>query len=114
MTDVTDDQFLALAALVANKSIKPVRTATYGERCRLYGLYKKVTLGRLLPPFNPDEDIETETRPQRPGLLAIEGRAKYDAWESCQKLSKAEARNEYAQLVVSTIGAAATQILERG
>ena len=114
MTDVTQDQFLALAALVADTSIKPERVATYAERCRLYGLYKKVTLGRLLPPFNPDEDIDTETRPTRPGLFAIEGRAKYDAWEACQGLSKSEARNEYAELVVSTVGAAATQILGRG
>ena len=114
MTDikVTKEQFEALAALVGDKNTNPKRAATYAERCRIYGLYKRATVGKLLPPFD-DDDVDTDSRPaSRPGMLSIEARAKYDAWEGCQNMSKEEAMNEYAKLAEDTVGQAALDILK--
>lgn len=108
---VTKEQFIALAALVGDKSTKPKRSATFAEKAKIYGLYKRATVGKLLPPFD-DDDIDTDSRPKsRPGMLSIEGRAKYDAWEACQEMSKQEAMDEYAKLAQETVGQAATDIL---
>jgi acyl-CoA-binding protein len=112
MTDVTNEQFDALARLVGDKSTKPMRVATYSEKCKIYGLYKRATVGKLLPPFD-DDDVETESRPKsRPGMLSVEARAKYDAWQACQEMSKQDAMNEYATLAVDTVGQAASDILQ--
>lgn len=109
--NVTKEQFEALASLVGDKNTKPKRAATYAERCRIYGLYKRATVGKLLPPFD-DSDVDTDSRPaSRPGILSIEARAKYDAWEACQDMTKDEAMNKYAKLAEETVGQAASDIL---
>ena len=52
-----------------------------------------------------DEDTETDKRPKsRPGMLAVEGRAKYDAWKDCQDMSKQDAMNAYVALAKEKIG----------
>jgi acyl-CoA-binding protein len=108
---VTKEQFEAIAVLVGDKSIKPQRAATYAERCRIYGLYKRATVGRLLPPFQ-DDDVEASTRPtSRPGILSIEARAKYDAWEACQEMSREEAMVHYAKLAEEILGQPVIDIL---
>lgn len=113
MADVSKEQFDVLARLVGDKDTKPMRAATYAEKCKIYGLYKRATVGKLLPPFD-DDHVLTESRPKsRPGMLSVEARAKYDAWQACQEMSRQDAMNEYAKLAVDTVGQAAADILQR-
>lgn len=37
-------------------------------------------------------------------MLAVEGRAKYDAWKDCQDMSKQDAMNAYVALAKEKIG----------
>ena len=60
---------------------------------RLYGLYKQATEG--------------DARGNRPGMLDLKGRAKFDAWLACKGTSQAEAKGKYVSLVddlVKTLG----------
>jgi acyl-CoA-binding protein len=112
MTTVTKEQFEAIAALVGDKNTKPKRSASYAEKFKIYGLYKRATLGKLLPPYD-EEDLDVDSRPKaRPGLLQMEARSKYDAWQACQDMSKQEAMNEYVKLAEDTVGQPVTDILQ--
>mmetsp|Transcript_32914 Transcript_32914/g.48684 ORF Transcript_32914/g.48684 Transcript_32914/m.48684 type:complete len:112 (-) Transcript_32914:94-429(-) len=111
MTNVTKEQFEKIAAIAADSSVKPERPATYSEKSQMYGMYKRATLGKLLPPFDED-DIKTESRPSQPGMLHIEKRAKYEAWKTCQEMTKQEAMDGYAKLAMETIGKPLMEILE--
>jgi acyl-CoA-binding protein len=112
MTEVTKEQFDAIAAVVGDKGTKPKRTATYSEKTKIYGLFKRATVGKLLPPFD-DDDVDTDKRPKsRPGMLQIEARAKYDAWQALQDTTKAEAMSEYVKLAEDTVGQPVTDILQ--
>lgn len=111
MTAVTKEQFDAIATVVGDKGTKPKRVATYGEKSKIYGLYKRATVGKLVAPFG-DDDIDTDKRPKsRPGMLQIEGRAKYDAWMACQDMTKEEAMSEYVKFAEDTVGQPVTDIL---
>lgn len=59
------------------------------EMLSLYGLYKQSTTG----------DVNTE----RPSFWNIVGKAKWDAWESNEGISKLEAETKYIALVKSLI-----------
>ena len=101
---VTEQQFEAAAAVIADKTVKPVAPFTFSDQCRFYGLYKRGTVGRLLPPYEAD-DIGTDKRPaSRPGILSVTARAKYDAWAAAQDMSKQEARDEYVALGQKLVG----------
>ncbi len=54
---------------------------------QLYGLYKQATEG----------DVATE----KPGFSDLVGRAKWDAWNKLQGLSREEAMQQYIDLVTS-------------
>lgn len=83
------------------------------EKFRFYGLYKRATLGKLLPPYDSESDTKTESRPtSRPGFLNVEGRGKYDAWKEADKLTKQEARDAYVQLALETIGEPVSKLME--
>lgn len=49
----------------------------------LYGLYKQATVG----------DVNTE----RPGMLQMEGKAKWDAWEKNKGMSNDDAKAKYVE-----------------
>lgn len=55
------------------------------ELLELYKYYKQAEVG----------DVNTD----RPGLLDLKGKAKWDAWESVKGLSQEEAREKYIALV---------------
>jgi acyl-CoA-binding protein len=57
----------------------------------LYALYKQATVG--------------DATGDRPGMLDVEGRAKFDAWTKRMGLSKEEAMKEYVALVEKLVAA---------
>lgn len=65
---------------------------TYGkdisndDLLKIYALYKQVTVG----------DCNTE----RPGLLDMKGKAKWDAWNAIKGKSKDDAKKEYVEFVL--------------
>lgn len=104
MTEVTQEQFEQAAAIVGDKSVTPARKASYSEKCRLYGLYKRATVGKLNPPYGEDDE-DTDSRPKsRPGMLSVEARSKYDAWAATDDMSKQEARDSYFKLAEDLVG----------
>jgi len=114
MPVISDELFQQVASIVGNKNIKPQRTSTFAERARLYGLYKRATVGKLLGPYD-DEDKETDRRPiTRPGILSIEGRSKYDAWLETQSMTMEEAREEYVKLALDLVGTPIQEAIEKG
>lgn len=107
---ITEAQFDAAAAVIADKSVKPF---TFADQCRFYGLYKRGKVGRLLPPFEAD-DNDTDKRPaSRPGILSVTARAKYDAWAAAQDMSKQEARDEYVALGRKLVGAPIDEAVQK-
>lgn len=56
------------------------------KKLKLYGLYKQATIGC--------------PKTERPGgILNLEAKAKWDAWDSVRTLSKTKAKEEYVILV---------------
>ncbi|MBN3294330.1 ACBD7 protein, partial [Polypterus senegalus] len=76
------------------EDVKKVKTRPEdGELLELYGLYKQATVG----------DINTE----KPGMLDMKGKAKWEAWESKKGMSKEDAMKAYiayAKEVISKYG----------
>ena len=68
----------------AQARIKPVSVGT-DVMLALYALYKQATAG----------DVSGD----RPGMLDVRGRAKYDAWAKHQGLAKDAAMEQYIALV---------------
>mmetsp|Transcript_16038 Transcript_16038/g.36847 ORF Transcript_16038/g.36847 Transcript_16038/m.36847 type:complete len:105 (+) Transcript_16038:203-517(+) len=63
--------------------------------------------------FIDDDDTDIESRPKsRPGMLAVEGRAKYDGWKGCQDMTKQEAMDAYVALAQEQVGQPVTDVLE--
>jgi acyl-CoA-binding protein len=58
---------------------------TDDELLKLYGLYKQATAG--------------DATGERPGLLALEARAKFDAWSKLKGLEPEDAMQGYVKLV---------------
>ncbi|XP_063054706.1 acyl-CoA-binding domain-containing protein 7 [Engraulis encrasicolus] len=70
--------------------VKKVKTRpTDQELLDLYGLYKQATVG----------DVNTD----RPGMLDMKGKAKWDAWDSRKGLSNQEAMDKYVELAKEII-----------
>jgi diazepam-binding inhibitor (GABA receptor modulator, acyl-CoA-binding protein) len=78
------DPDLAQRFADAQARIKPVSVAT-DVMLALYALYKQSTSG--------------DTTGDRPGLLDVRGRAKYDAWAKHKGLAKDAAMEQYIALV---------------
>jgi hypothetical protein len=51
MTNVSEALFHQVASIVGDKNVKPQRASTLAEKARLYGLYKRGTLGKLIGPY---------------------------------------------------------------
>uniref|UniRef100_A0A3Q0S372 Acyl-CoA binding domain containing 7 n=1 Tax=Amphilophus citrinellus TaxID=61819 RepID=A0A3Q0S372_AMPCI len=80
-------QFLGKVA----EDVKKVKAKpTDEELLVLYGLYKQALVG----------DINTE----RPGMLDLKGKAKWDAWESRKGMSKDDAMSAYITQAKEVIG----------
>lgn len=69
----------------AQARIKPVTGLGNDVMLDLYALYKQATSG----------DVSGD----RPGMLDVKGRAKYDAWAKRKGLSKDAAMEQYVALV---------------
>jgi diazepam-binding inhibitor (GABA receptor modulator, acyl-CoA-binding protein) len=69
----------------AQARIQPVTGLGSDVMLQLYGLYKQATVG----------DVEGE----RPGMMDLRGRAKYDAWARRKGMSKEAAMAAYIELV---------------
>ena len=69
----------------AQAKIKPVTGLGNDTMLELYALYKQATAGNV----NGD----------RPGMLDLRGRAKYDAWAKRKGMSKDAAMQAYIDLV---------------
>jgi diazepam-binding inhibitor (GABA receptor modulator, acyl-CoA-binding protein) len=69
----------------AQARIKPVTGLGNNVMLDLYALYKQATSG----------DVSGD----RPGMLDVKGRAKYDAWAKRKGLSKDAAMEQYIALV---------------
>lgn len=51
MANVSEVLFHQVASIVGDKNVKPQRASTFSEKARLYGLYKRGTVGKLLGPY---------------------------------------------------------------
>mmetsp|Transcript_8037 Transcript_8037/g.11538 ORF Transcript_8037/g.11538 Transcript_8037/m.11538 type:complete len:117 (-) Transcript_8037:324-674(-) len=112
MSNVSEELFLKAAGIVGDKDIKPQKSSGIGEKVRLYGLYKRGTIGKLSPPYDA-EDTDTDKRPtSRPGLLKFDARQKYDGWAACDSMSKQEARDAYVKLAEELVGKPVTDAIE--
>jgi len=69
----------------AQATIKPVTGLGNDVMLDMYALYKQATVG--------------DAKGDRPGMLDIKGRAKYDAWAKKQGLSKDAAMEAYIAVV---------------
>eukprot|EP00121_Abeoforma_whisleri_P014809 Awhi_evm1s13657 len=77
------DAFNKAAEEVKNLSKSP----NNDELIELYGLYKQATVG----------DVNTE----RPGMLDMKGKAKWDGWKNQEGRSKEQAEALYIELATS-------------
>jgi acyl-CoA-binding protein len=76
--------------LKASEDVKKLSTRPNNETLlELYALFKQATEGDLVG--------------NRPGLLDIKGRAKYDAWSKKKSTSKDSAMTEYISLVAQLL-----------
>ncbi|MGJ7548553.1 acyl-CoA-binding protein [Pseudomonas alloputida] len=78
----------------AAEEVKQLQTKpTDAEMLELYGLYKQATVG----------DINTT----RPGMFDVQGKARWDAWNSRKGLKTDDAEKQYAAIanrLISTYG----------
>jgi len=102
-SNVSVELFQEVATIIRDPNVKEEKKSTFNDKVRLYGLYKRGSIGRLKPPFN-DEDIDTDNRPARPSVLSVTERAKYGGWEKADSLTKQEAMNEYVKLAETLVG----------
>lgn len=74
----------------AVERIKSKRDVGTGDQLALYALYKQATAG--------------DVKGDRPGMLDVRGRAKYDAWAGKKGLAAGDARAAYVALVGKLMG----------
>ncbi len=83
MSTTLEDQFKQAAADAQQLTERP----STADLLKLYSLYKQATEG----------DVQGE----RPGMMDIKGRAKYDAWAAIAGMPAEEAMQDYVDLVES-------------
>ena len=74
----------------ATVRVQALPTASPEVMLKLYGLYKQSTIG----------DVTGE----RPGMLEMRARAKFDAWASRRGMNVEEAQEEYIEYVDELLG----------
>jgi len=87
---VSKEVFEKIAALVGDKNTPVARASSRTEKLKLYGLYKRATVG--------------SERPERPGIFYVDARLKWDAWAAVDNLTKEEARQAYVDLAKELVG----------
>ncbi len=83
MSTTLEDQFKQAAADAQQLTERP----STADLLKLYSLFKQATEG----------DVQGE----RPGMMDIKGRAKYDAWAAIAGMPAEEAMQDYVDLVES-------------
>ncbi len=83
MSTTLEDQFKQAAADAQQLTERP----STADLLKLYSLYKQATEG--------------DVRGERPGMMDIKGRAKYDAWAAIAGMPAEEAMQDYVDLVES-------------
>ncbi len=83
MSTTLEDQFKQAAADAQQLTERP----STADLLKLYSLYKQATEG----------DVQGE----RPGMMDIKARAKYDAWAAIAGMPAEEAMQDYVDLVES-------------
>lgn len=86
-----EQQFLLAKEQILQLTEKPSNEVLL----KLYGLYKQGSLG----------DIDLE----KPGVFDFVAKAKYNAWEQLKGMSKADAMQQYIDLVNSLIASASRE-----
>ena len=111
VSNVSTKLFEDVATRVRNP-IAPFKP-NLAQKSRTYGLYKRVTEGRLKPPYG-DDDKNVDSRPKtRPAMYKVNDRAKYDGWAKADNLSKQEAMDEYVNLIEELLGKEITEMIEK-
>jgi acyl-CoA-binding protein len=106
--------FQQVATMIRGSYKQPLRQANTEEKLRMYGLYKRGTVGRLHPPFEEEDMTADGQRPaSRPSRFPVEGRLKYDAWERADALTKQEAQRAYLDLAGELFGQSATDAIAK-
>ena len=90
-----NDLFDEIVQCIKSSDVTPETKISDQTRLRLYGLYKQATEGNLHNPKNGEE------RPAQPSRWNLVAYYKYDAWEQCENMTKAEAMIGYAQLAAA-------------
>ena len=83
MSTTLEAQFKQAAADAQQLTERP----STADLLKLYSLYKQATEG--------------DVRGERPGMMDIKGRAKYDAWAAIAGMPAEEAMQDYVDLVES-------------
>jgi acyl-CoA-binding protein len=83
MSTTLEDQFKQAAADAQQLTERP----STADLLKLYSLFKQATEG--------------DVRGERPGMMDIKGRAKYDAWAAIAGMPAEEAMQDYVDLVES-------------
>lgn len=84
-----EDQFKAAAAKLQDKGEAFGNTLSNEQKLKIYSLYKQGLIG----------DVNTE----RPGILDLKGKAKWDAWNEQKGKPQEEAQQEYIELIESLV-----------
>lgn len=74
-------------------------------KTKMYGLYKRATVGRLVPPFTDDDDKDAERPKSRPGMFNVQARSKYDGWKwaTDEVATREEAKEAYIKMAEAEI-----------
>ncbi len=101
--------------MIRERCRQPLRQANAEEKLRMYGLYKRGTVGRLHPPFEEEDMTPADgQRPaSRPGRFPVEARLKYNAWERADALTKQEAQRAYLDLAGELFGQPVTDTIAK-
>jgi len=100
----TQDAFRDAAATVSANGELLVQHASDAEQLKLYGLYKRITVG-------------SKPLGDRPSWIQAKARAKYDSWRSCSCLSIESAKEDYVHLsfeILHRMGVDIEEIQPRG
>jgi acyl-CoA-binding protein len=81
-----------------NSSTLPPAPVSNDRKLRLYGLFKRITVGKL---HDSKDGNSSEPRPSKPSMFNLVAYHKYEAWGKCDVLSIPDAIMEYVRLIAS-------------
>ena len=112
--------FVRCGCVIRSTPSTPSNAVSDATKLRLYGLYKRVTVGRLKPHGDTDRTEGDDydgggTTRTRPSMWNVVERYKYDAWASCDGMEAEEAAMEYVRVAAeeeNDVGRACAALLE--